>query len=179
MILGKTAVFLTLGSNLDPERHLPEAVALLKERVMLLRVSQVYRSTPLGPAGEVLDQPPYLNAAALIELAAGTTPLEVKSTLLRPIETDLGRVRRADKYAARPIDIDIALFGDLVLDDPAHRITIPDPEILTRAHVALPLADLAPETIHPVTGETLREIASRFADAPGISPDSLRLTIGD
>jgi 2-amino-4-hydroxy-6-hydroxymethyldihydropteridine diphosphokinase len=171
------AVFLTLGSNLDPKRHLPEAVALLKEQVSLVGVSRVYRSTPLGPAGEALDQPPYLNAAVLIEVGDDVTPLALKTNVIRPIEAALGRVRGADQYAARPIDIDIALFGELVLDNPAHRITIPDPEILTRAHVALPLADLAPEALHPVTGETLRGIASRFADAPGISLDSFRLTI--
>jgi 2-amino-4-hydroxy-6-hydroxymethyldihydropteridine diphosphokinase len=173
--LSSTRVFLTLGSNRSPERHLSAAVALLTGRASLLRVSRVYRSLPLGPAGEVLDQPPYLNAAALIEVAADATPLEVKSTLLRPIEADLGRVRGADKYAARPIDIDIALFSDLVLNDPANQITIPDPEILTRAHVALPLADLDPDALHPLTGETLREIAARFADAPGISPAPLTL----
>jgi 2-amino-4-hydroxy-6-hydroxymethyldihydropteridine diphosphokinase len=170
-------VFLTLGSNLKPERHLPEAVALLGERTALLRVSRVYRSVALGPAGEALVQPPYLNAAVLIEVASGSSPLELRTAILRPIEAALGRVRGEDKYAARPADIDIALFGGLVLDDPANRITIPDPEILTRAHVALPLADLDPDALHPVTGETLREIASRFANAPGISPASLQLTI--
>jgi 2-amino-4-hydroxy-6-hydroxymethyldihydropteridine diphosphokinase len=170
-------VFLTLGSNRSPERHLSAAVALLSGRASLLRVSKVYRSLPLGSAGEVLDQPPYLNAAALIGVAAGATPLEVKLTLLRHIEADLGRVRGADKYAARPIDLDIALFGDLVLDDPANGITIPDPEILTRAHVALPLADLDPDARHPVTGETLEVIASRFADAPGVSLTPFKLTI--
>jgi 2-amino-4-hydroxy-6-hydroxymethyldihydropteridine diphosphokinase len=168
-------VFLTLGSNLDPERHLPEAVALLDERAALVRISRVYRSVPLGPAGETLDQPPYLNAAALIRVASDSIPLELRTNILRPIEAAVGRVRKADKYAARPIDIDIALFGDLVLDDPINRITIPDPEILTRAHIALPLADLDPDALHPVTGETLREIAARFADTPGISPTSLTL----
>jgi 2-amino-4-hydroxy-6-hydroxymethyldihydropteridine diphosphokinase len=177
VILESRLVFLTLGSNLDPERHLPEAVALLKERVSLLGVSQVYRSVPLGPAGEALDQPPYLNAAALIEVASDATPLDVKTTILRPIEADLGRLRGADKYAARPIDLDIALFGDLVLDDPINRIMIPDPEILTRAHIALPLADLAPEVVHPVNQETLRDIASRFVNTPGISPASLTLAL--
>jgi 2-amino-4-hydroxy-6-hydroxymethyldihydropteridine diphosphokinase len=170
-------VFLTLGSNLDPEHHLPQAVGLLAERTSLVRVSGVYRSLPLGPAGEALDQPPYLNAAVSIQVAGRSTPLEVKRSLLRPIEAALGRVRGADKYAARPIDLDIALFGDLVLDDLANRITIPDPEILTRAHVALPLVDLDPDARHPVTGETLREIASRFADAPGVSLIQFELTI--
>ncbi len=65
-----------------------------------------------------------------------------------------------DKFAPRPLDLDIALFGDRVINDP--RLTVPDPDILTRAHVALPLADLAPEWVHPSTGQTLAQIAARF-----------------
>jgi 7,8-dihydro-6-hydroxymethylpterin-pyrophosphokinase len=80
----------------------------------------------------------------------------------------LGRIRTSDPNAPRTIDLDIALAGELVLADRKSGIDIPDPEILTRAHVALPLADLAPDAVHPVTGETLSEIAEGFRAEAGI-----------
>lgn len=164
-------VFVTLGSNVSPEENLPRAVGLLHEQVDMQRTSRVYHSIPLGPDGEILEQVEYLNAAVLIEVPFTVTPDMLKYRVLKPIEAGMGRVRTADKYASRPIDLDIALYGSLVLDD----LGIPDPEILTRAHVALPLADLAPEFIHPVTGQTLVEIAALFHNHPGIIVHTMRL----
>ena len=88
--------------------------------------------------------------------------------VLRPLEAELGRVRGPDRNAPRPIDLDIAFAGDLVVRDPALGLEIPDPEIIARAHLALPLADLAPEAVHPLDGRTLGAIAAGFADAPGV-----------
>lgn len=167
--------FVTLGANIDPEHNLPWAAGLLDDQVGVIRASAVYRSTPLGPGGEPLDQPPYLNAAVLIRLREDVPPDVFKHRVLWAIEASMGRERSADKYAARPIDLDLALFGNLVIDDPPHSITLPDPEILTRAHVALPLADLDPAFIHPVTGETLKAIAVRFTNIPGITRTTLHL----
>ncbi len=168
-------VFITLGSNLDPERNLPWAAGLLHDQAGGVHASRVYRSTPLGPDGEALDQPDYLNAAVLVKLRDDVPPDEFKYRVLRAIEASMGRVRSPDKYAARPIDLDLALYGDRVIDDPAHGLTLPDPQILTRAHVALPLRDLAPDFVHPVSGETLADIAARFVDAPGIAVDAIAL----
>ena len=172
---GLIPVFITLGSNLDPERNLPWAAGLLHDQAGVARASRVYRSTALGPDGESLDQPDYLNAAVLVNLRDNVSPDEFKYRVLRAIETSMGRVRSADKYVARPIDLDLALYGDLVLDDLAHGLTLPDPQILTRAHVALPLADLAPDFVHPISGETLAAIAARFAGAPGIAVEVMAL----
>jgi 2-amino-4-hydroxy-6-hydroxymethyldihydropteridine diphosphokinase len=168
-------VFITLGSNLDPAHNLPWAVGLLADQVELVRTSHVYESTPLGPSGEPLDQPRYLNAAVLVHLPETVPPDVFKYRVLRPVEAGMGRVRTADKFAARPIDLDIALFGSLVLSDPARGITLPDPDILTRAHVALPLADLDPDFVHPTTGEPLAAIARRLSNAPGIARHPLPL----
>ncbi len=168
-------VFITLGSNLEPEQNLRQAVRLIDGQIGVLRVSHVYRSAALGPNGLPLDQEAYLNAAVLVEMGSAAAPDQLKFRVLRPIETSLGRVRSADKYAPRPIDLDIALFGDLMIDDPEQGIRLPDPEILTRAHVALPLADLAPEHVHPITGQTLAEIAARWAGTTGIVQTTLRL----
>ncbi len=161
-------VFVTLGSNLDPAHHLRWAAGLLADQAGVERASHVYESTPLGPDGAPLDQPAYLNAAVLVRVRADVPPDVFKFRVLRAIEASMGRQRTADKYAPRPIDLDIALYGSAVLDDPARGLTLPDPEILTRAHVALPLADLDAGFVHPATGETLGEIAARFAGAAGI-----------
>lgn len=170
-------VFITLGSNLSPERNLPWAAGLLDDQAGVKAASSVYRSTPLGPDGEPLDQPAYLNAAVLVEVREDVPPDVFRYRVLRAIEASMGRERGADRYAARPIDLDIALYGSLILDDAETGLVLPDPEIYTRAHVALPLADLAPEFPHPVTGERLGEIAARFVGAAGIERVALELGV--
>ena len=170
-------VFITLGSNIDPEDNLPWAAGILHDQAGVKRASHVYRSTPLGPDGQPLDQPEYLNAAVLVEVPEDVPPDLFKFRVLRAIEDSMGRMRTADKYAARPIDLDLALYGALVVEDAAADLVLPDPQILTRAHVALPLADLAPDFRHPVTGETLGEIAARFEGEPGVERTGLTLGV--
>lgn len=165
-------VFITPGSNINAWRNLYRAVGLLAEQTQMRRISHVYRSVALGPQGEALDQPDYLNAAVLVELPPEVAADQFTFRVLRPIEASLGRLRSADKFAPRPIDLDLALFGDLV--DAA--LGIPDPDILTRAHVALPLADLDPHFVHPISGETLAQIAARFVGAAGIVRTEVSLT---
>jgi dihydroneopterin aldolase/2-amino-4-hydroxy-6-hydroxymethyldihydropteridine diphosphokinase len=150
-------VLISLGANIDPERNLVEAVRRLAERCHLLAVSPVYETRPVGRT----DQPNFLNAAALIETDLDAAQL--KHQVLRPIESELGRVRTADRNAPRTIDLDISLFGDQILD--VEERHIPDPEILRFAHIARPLADLAPEFRHPETGQTLLQIAQALPHA--------------
>lgn len=155
-------MLISLGSNIEPTVNLPLAIRTLADRFRVVRVSRIYQADPVGaPAAPV-----FLNAAVAIE--TDLAPAELKFGHLRPVEAELGRVRTSDPNAPRTIDLDIALVGELVLADPRAGIEIPDPEILTRAHVALPLADLAPDAVHPVTGETLSEIADRFRAEAGI-----------
>jgi 2-amino-4-hydroxy-6-hydroxymethyldihydropteridine diphosphokinase len=161
-------VFITLGSNITPERHLPQAAARLAARFPTPHASRVYASVPLDAGGQPIPgQGAFLNAALLVHTTL--PPLRLKYDLLRAIEAALGRVRTADKFAARTIDLDIALYGDLILESTDPRLHLPDPDILTRAHVALPLADLAPDFVHPATGDTLATIAAPFRDQPGIT----------
>lgn len=87
-------------------------------------------------------------------------PEDLRS-LLRRIEGVLGRVRSEDKYAARPIDLDLVLYDDLVID--GSNLRLPDPDLLTRAYLAVTVAELSPERRHPLTGETLAAIAGRLA----------------
>ncbi len=145
---------LSLGSNIEPEKNLPAAVRKLGRYGRVRQVSGVWQSPPLGNPG----QPDYLNAALWLEtsLSAG----ELKETAIAEVEARLGRVRGPDRNAPRTIDIDIMFFNNERL-----RIGergIPDPEALERPFVAIPLAEIAPDYIHPETGETLAEIAARF-----------------
>jgi len=159
-------LLITLGSNIAPERNLPRAVSMLRQNYHLRvrALSRVYESAPISATGAVApDQPPFLNAAALLESDGYYGPLALKFHVLRFIELLLGRRRSADKYAPRPIDLDLALYGDCVVSGP--HLTLPDPDILTRAHVAVPLADVAPDWPHPLTGQRLAEIAAALAPA--------------
>lgn len=154
---GSGPVLVVLGSNIEPEANLVAAVRFLSELVTVEAASPAYRSAPVGSPGS----PPFLNAA--VALSTDLSPGDLKREVLRPIEAALGRVRGADRNAPRTIDLDLALYGALVVDDRAHGLVLPDPAILEHAHVAVPLADLAPGFEHPVTGERLASIAARLA----------------
>ena len=149
-------VFVLLGSNIEKETNLPAAARLLIECCQVTALSQVYETAPVG----LEDQPQFLNAAALVE-----TELSAKlfrEQILGRIERELGRVRTSDKNAPRTIDADIILFDQAIFDlDKDHHI--PDPDLLKFPHVAIPVAELAPEMLHPESGEVLAKIASRLA----------------
>jgi 2-amino-4-hydroxy-6-hydroxymethyldihydropteridine diphosphokinase len=149
--------YLSIGSNIDPERNLPEAVARLAQYGHIRAVSSVWESAPVGFA----QQANFLNAAVL--LATELSAEELRAGPIAGIEAALGRVRTENKNAPRPIDIDIMLYNQDILDV-GHR-HIPDPEIRGRSFVAIPLAEIAPAYIHPETGETLGAIADRFSAA--------------
>lgn len=162
-------ILITLGSNIEAEKNLPRAVAMLRQNhhLVVQAVSRVYETAPVDARGQVnTAQAPFLNAAAWIDTDY-YTPVALKFVILRFIETCLGRVRTADKYAPRPIDLDIALYGERVQQG---IVTLPDPDILTRAHVALPLADVAPDWMHPVAGRTLRDIARELEHGADLTP---------
>lgn len=160
-------VFISMGSNIDGKRNLREAVRRLALRCRLLAVSPVYETAPVGGADEVgranqvgrADEvgkaDNFLNAAALIETDLAVA--ELKMNVLQVIEQELGRVRTEDKNGPRTIDLDISLFNDQVFD--VEQRHIPDPEICKYPHIAVPLADLAPDQRHPETGQTLGQIA--------------------
>lgn len=150
--------YLLLGSNIDPERHLPAACRLLAAQGTILRCSRVWESPPADGS----RQPNYLNAAVLLETAH--TAFELRRQVLPALETALGRVRDpVDRYAPRTIDVDLALFNhDVITVDGAR---IPDPDILRRAFVAVPLAELDPDYVHPETGVTLAAIADQLQAA--------------
>ena len=145
-------VFVSMGSNVEPEHYLPEAVRRLAEHCELQAVSRAYETAPVGTAGG----PNFVNGAVLV--ATGLDATELKERVLLDIEAALGRVRTSDRNAPRTVDLDISLFNDDILQVGGRRV--PEPDILRYAHVARPLADLAPHYRHPETGQTLLEIAN-------------------
>jgi len=149
--------FLSLGSNIEPERHLPLAARLLAGLGRVLAASTVYRNPAVGPT----PQTDFLNAAVLLVTSLSPAALRAE---LRRLEANLGRRRGPDKFAPRTIDIDLVLYGSHVLTEPG--LALPDPGLLTWAHLAIPLAELDPDFRHPVTGQSLAAIAER------LKPDS-------
>ena len=136
--------YLSLGSNIEPERHLRAAIVALRARFGDVVVSPIYRFPAVG-----FDGPDFLNAAAIVE-----SDLDAHALVdwLHALEAQNGRVRGPVKFNDRTLDIDLVYFGDLVLDTP--QLQLPRPE-LRHAFVLRPLADIAPAFVDPVRGETL------------------------
>ncbi|MHA2091563.1 MAG: 2-amino-4-hydroxy-6-hydroxymethyldihydropteridine diphosphokinase [Candidatus Kariarchaeaceae archaeon] len=149
-------IFIVLGSNIEPQKHISQAIQVLKSEFHVIRVSKIYQSPAYGSKG----QADYLNAAVLIESDIG--PQNLKYERLRQIELQLGRKRSIDKYAPRTIDLDIALFGQHIIRDDINGQIIPDPGILKHSFISLPLADLQDDFQHPITKQTLGSIANKF-----------------
>jgi 2-amino-4-hydroxy-6-hydroxymethyldihydropteridine diphosphokinase len=153
-------VLISLGSNVEKEKNTSAALQALEAQpaIEIKAVSSIYETKAIGADGIPSHQEDFHNAAVLIE--TDLTAYQLRC-VLRAIEEKVGRVRSTDKFAARPIDLDIALYGDVVLSLEGSQI--PDPDIVRFPHVAVPLADVAPEWIHPLTGDTLDQIAQRLA----------------
>lgn len=149
--------YLSLGSNIDPEQNLPQAVAQLARFGRITAVSSVWQTAPVGFS----DQADFLNAAVILE--TGLSAKALREQAISQIENFLGRVRTENKNGPRTIDIDIMLFNQDILT--LGRRRIPDPELLERAFVAIPLAEIAPDYVHPQANITLQEIAQQFDPA--------------
>lgn len=149
------SAMICLGSNIQAERHLPLAAGRVALLGQLAGVSQVWQSAPKGFAA----QADFLNAAALLETTLSPTMLR---RALKLIELELGRQRDpSNPNGPRTIDLDIAVFDDLVEDFGGWRL--PDPDIAGRAFLAAPLAQLQPERRPAAGGPTLREMADNLA----------------
>ena len=145
-------VFLGLGSNIDAEKNLRLAIGELRSRFGAVQLSRVYSSAAYGFAGE-----DFLNLVASFE--TDRTP----GDLLQQIEVvhdRAGRIRGPDRYTSRPLDIDLLLYGELV--DPTAPLRLPRDDVLQHSFVLGPLAEIAPDLVHPVTGLTIDEHWRRF-----------------
>ena len=156
--------YLSLGSNVgDRAAHLRDAQARLSAADRVLAVSSFYETEPV----EFAEQPWFLNCVLALE--TGKTPQQLMSAILR-IEEEMGR-RRVQKKGPRSIDIDILLFDDLIIKDEvadSPELTIPHPAMHQRRFVLEPLAEIAPELLHPVLKKTVRELRDALPEGQGV-----------
>ena len=144
-------VYLGLGSNIDAGKNLRLAVAELRGLFGALTLSPVYRNAPVGFEG-----PDFLNL--VVGLTTDRPPLEILAEIER-IHGKAGRSRGPDRFSSRPLDIDLLLYGEMV--DPTPPLRLPRRDILEYGFVLRPLADIAPDLLHPITG---RRIAEHWRD---------------
>ena len=158
----RTVVYLGLGSNLGDRRgNLAEALRRLPPLVQIEAVSSLYETQPVGPQ----EQPLFYNAAC--RGVTGLPPLELLRHI-KQIERDLGRQpddRPSERWGPRPIDIDVLLYGDSVIEEAELRV--PHAELANRAFVLVPLAELAADLRHPELGRTISELADAM-DRSGV-----------
>ncbi len=160
--MGSGRAYLGVGSNVDPEKNVWALLELLTRNpsITLTGISTFFRTPALSlDSPEHPPDPDFLNGVLEVE-----TPLEREelAVFLGGIETALGRVRGGSRYGARTMDVDILLhLPEEGPPAPAH------PDVCSRAFVALPLLELAPDLVLPSSALPLKEIAARFPGAGG------------
>ncbi|MGL5452824.1 MAG: 2-amino-4-hydroxy-6-hydroxymethyldihydropteridine diphosphokinase [Aeromonas sp.] len=140
-------IYISLGSNIERDRHIRAGLTALHAAFGELQVSRVFESEAVGFNGR-----PFYN---LVVAAHSHLPLAKVCQQLRAIEFAHGREPDAKKFAPRTLDLDLLLYGDLVCQTP---LPLPRGEVLTNAFVLWPLAELAPTLRHPVDGRTMAEL---------------------
>ena len=145
-------VYLSLGSNLEPQRHLIAALAELRARFGPLTVSPAYRTRAVG-----FDGADFVNLA--VGLDSDLAP-QALNDWLHALEDRHGRCRDVPRYSDRTLDVDIVFYDDLVTEGPGH-LQIPREE-LKHAFVLRPMADIAPQLRHPMSGQSMAELWAGF-----------------
>ncbi len=159
MTVEAVTAYLGLGSNLrNRQDNLERALGFLSQRLRIEKVSSIYDTEPVGS----INQPRFLNLVCQVRTSLAPTALLI---LGKSIESKLGRVSgRAN--APRPIDIDILFYGDQIIDTP--ELVIPHPRLTERAFVLIPLAQIAPDLVHPVNGKTIKELLGGITEVQGV-----------
>ena len=150
-----------MGSNVDPDRHLLEAVEALAAVGQVREISTAYEN----PAVDRPGQSDFVNAAVWLDTRFLPRDLCQR---LRTLEIRLGRTASMDKCSRRTIDLDLCLWGSRVDENPDH--PIPDPDLLTRGYLAAIVSELIPNFQHPITGEPMAQSASRLAPSTTLTP---------
>jgi len=152
-------VYLGLGSNLgNRQDNLDRALDFLSQRLRVGKISSVYDTEPL----DNINQPRFLNLVCQAYTKLAPTEL---LTLAKGIESKLGRIF-SKSNAPRPIDIDILFYGEQVIETP--ELVIPHPRLAERAFVLIPLAEIAPDLVHPVSGKTIKELSKGATETQGV-----------
>ncbi len=151
-------VYLGLGSNLgDRQENLDKALSFLSQRLRMGKISSVYDTEPVGNT----EQPRFLN---LVCQAYTRLAPEGLLSLAKGIESKLGRTGKSG--TPRPIDIDILLYGEQAIETP--ELVIPHPRMTARAFVLVPLAEIAPDLVHPANGKTIKELLQAVTEKQGV-----------
>lgn len=150
------SVFLLLGTNLgDRRKNLMDALRAIEAQVgAIVKRSSLYETDAWG----IEQQPAFYNQ--IVEVSTLLAPQELLDEVLS-IEHAIGRIRKV-KWGERIIDIDVLLYGDLILE--TEKLVIPHPQIQNRKFTLVPLAELAPEQVHPKLHQTIRELLAKCAD---------------
>lgn len=159
-----TRAYLSLGSNVEPEKHLRAALDELRARFGAIAVSPAYRF-----AAEGFDGPDFVNLAVAIDAEMVAVAL---NDWLHALEDRHGRRRDVPRFSDRTLDVDIVLFGDEVIRGPGH-LEVPRSD-LKHAFVLKPLFDIAPNVVHPISGKT---IAQLWSDHPDRSVEIPRVSL--
>lgn len=158
-------VFVSIGSNIDPETHVCSCLRALRQRFGTVQLSTIYRTAAVG-----FDGDDFLNLVAAFD---SDEAVDTVFKALHQIEDDHGRSRTGQRFKARTLDVDLLLYGDLVTH--TERFHLPRDEITRYAFVLQPLAEIAPEVLHPTAGRTIAELWRAFdASQEQLQPVTLR-----
>lgn len=147
-----TVGFISIGSNIDKEIHVPSSLVALKKQFGNLIISSLYETEAVGFQGDDFHN--------LIVQFSSTLEAKVVAKILRQIELDHGRTRDSRKYAARTLDLDLILYGDFIISD--GRLQIPRDEIECYAFVLQPLAEIAPNLLHPISQMSYGDLWNKY-----------------
>lgn len=147
-----TIGYISVGSNIDKEQNIPSSLKALRQHFQGVESSSIYETAAVGFSGE--------NFYNLIVKFESDLRAEEIAALLRQIELDHGRARNCQKFSSRTLDLDLILYGDEIIHNEI--LQLPRDEIEKYAFVLEPLAEIAADRCHPVTGKSYRQLWSQF-----------------